>query len=104
MIVLRKIDLSDYIVETEGKQIPYRVKDSIEVALFHPDLKLNSYGLMKANKVSQKIKSAQDIILLEEADYDILKNAIEGITGFTKQDIEFVRRVLEAPEVSVKEE
>lgn len=87
----------------DGKQIPYHIKDSIEVALYHPDLKLNSYGLMKANKVDQKIKSAQDTILLEEADYDTLKMAIETITGFTKQDVEFVRRVLEAPEVEVKE-
>ena len=101
---MRKIDLTDYIVEVEGgKQIPYHVKDSIDVALFHPDLKLNSYGLMQNNKVAQKIKSAHDSILLEETEYQNLRKSVESINGFLKQDIEFVRRVLEAPEVQVKE-
>lgn len=101
---MRKIELTDYIVEVEGgKQIPYHVKDSIEVALFHPDLKLNSYGLMQNNKVAQKVKSAQGSILLEESEYQNLRKAVESINGYTKQDIEFVQRVLEAQEVPVKE-
>jgi len=104
---MRRIDLTDYEVEVlreEGKRMePYFVKDSIESMLYHPDLKLGYKQLFENDRVAQKIRSANGSILLEESEYERVRQAFEGLTGYTKHDVELVRRVMEAPEVAVKE-
>ena len=72
--------------------------------LYHPDLKLNGRDLLMAHKLADKIESCKkNFILLEEVDYQKLKKALDTVTGLTKQDVEFVQRVLEAVNVEVKE-
>ena len=43
------------------------------------------------------------VILVEEEDYRKLRQAFETIEGFTKNDMELVKRVLEAEEIEVEE-
>ena len=104
---MRKIDLSDYTVNTLTEQgekpFPYSVKQSIEIALYHPDLKLNFRDLLENDRVAQKIKQANGSILLEENEYIRVKHAFETIQGFRREDVELVKRVIEAPEVEVQE-
>jgi len=104
---MRKIDLSDYTVNTLTEQgekpFPYSVKQSIEIALYHPDLKLNFRDLLENDRVAQKIKQANGFILLEESEYLRVRLAFESIKGFRKEDVELVKRVIEAPEVEVQE-
>jgi hypothetical protein len=105
---MRKIKISDYeisIMTAEGeKTVPYLVRISLVNTLFHPDLKLNAYQLLENNKLATKIKDSEDdSILLEEYEYQKIKAAIELISGFTKDDIEFVNRILNAETVEVKE-
>ena len=104
---MRKIDLSDYTVNTLTEQgekpFPYSVKQSIEIALYHPDLKLNFRDLLENDRVAQKIKQANGSVLLEETEYSRVKVAFENIQGFRREDVELVKRVIEAPEVEVQE-
>jgi hypothetical protein len=104
---MRKINLDPYEAEletTEGlKKAPYDVRMSLSNLLFNPGLKLNSRDLLDNDRLSQKILKGNSDILLEEAEYKRLRSAIEGFNGFTKTDVELVRRVLDAPEVPVKE-
>jgi len=104
---VRKIDLSNYTIDmpTEGgmKTYPYSVKESIELAMYHPDLKLNFRDLLENDRVAQKIKSANGFVLLEESEYSRIKMVFETIQGFRKEDVELVKRVIEAPEVEVQE-
>lgn len=104
---MRRIDLTDYETEvlTEDgiKTIPYNVKESIDLAMYHPDLKLGWRELFENDRVAQKIKSANGSVLLEESEYTSIKRVFETIQGFRKQDLELVRRVLEAPKVEVTE-
>ena len=104
---MRKIDLSNYDVEVatkDGKQkIPYDVKGSMVDGMYHPELRLGSRELFENDRVAQKINSSDEYVLLEEADYQKLKLAFDTIKGFRKEDVELVKRVLEAPEVEVKE-
>jgi len=104
---VRRIDLTDYETEvlTEDgiKTIPYNVKESIDLAMYHPDLKLGWRELFENDRVAQKIKSANGSVLLEESEYTSIKRVFETIQGFRKQDLELVRRVLEAPKVEVTE-
>jgi hypothetical protein len=104
---MRKIDLTNYDVEIlteQGLEIkPFSAKIAMSAILYHPDLRLGFRELFENDKVAQKINVAQDSVLLEEAEYQKLKHAFETIKGFGKEDVELVRRVMEAPEVEVKE-
>ena len=106
---MRKIDLTDYTVEfnlpnEENKNLPYSVRKSLVEGLYHPDLRLGYKDLMENDRLSQKIKNFQgDVILLEETEWERLKGVFETIRGFTKQDVEFIRRVMNAEQVEVTE-
>ena len=101
---MRKFDVSEYEVTMEnGKTMPYRVKDSAVTILFNPDRKLSAVELLKTNALAQRIMEAEGHVLLEEADYGELKKACETVRGYGKEDVEFVRRILEAPEINVVE-
>lgn len=106
---MRKIDLSNYMVQIslptgEDNSYPYIVRKSFVEGLYHPDLRLGYKDLMDNDRLSQKIKNWEgDELLLEESEWERLKHVFETITGFTKQDVELVRRVMEAEKVEVKE-
>ena len=107
MRIMRKIDLSDYTIDMPTEQglkpYPYSVKQSIELAMYHPDLRLNYKDLMDHDRIAQKIKQADGFVLLEESEYGRVRLAFESIKGFRKEDVELVRRVMDAQEVDVKE-
>jgi hypothetical protein len=101
---MRKYDVSEYEVTMEnGQTVPYRVKDSAVTILFNPDRKLNAVELLRTNKLAGRITAANGHVLLEEADYEELKKACETVRGYGREDVEFVRRILEAPEINVVE-
>ena len=104
---MRKIDLTSYDVTIMEKDqmmtVPYDVKGSIVNGLYHSELRLGYKELFENDRIAQKVKNSNGFVLLEEAEYEKLKQAFEIIRGFTKEDVELVRRVIEAPEVSVKE-
>jgi len=86
-----------------SKEIPYNTKDSIIQLMFHPELRLGGLDLLKQNKVAEKILKAGIDVLLEEDEYGQVKRAVESFKGFTQNEVELVKRVLECPEVKVKE-
>ena len=100
---MRKINLTQYFIEVEDKKLPFDVKGSIYAALYHPDLKLAAMALLSNDRLAQKIKSAGDSILLEEAEYQKIRSAFETLRGWEVHDVELVKRVFDAEEVEVKE-
>jgi hypothetical protein len=101
---MRKFDVADYeVTMADGKTLPYRVKDSAVTILFNPDRKLSAVELLKTNMLAQKIMEGNGHVLLEEAEYAELKRACETVRGYGKEDVEFVRRILEAQEITVVE-
>lgn len=94
---MRKIVVSDYIVEGNT----YEVKRSLIVVLFHPDRKLDAFDTLKAQKIAQKIEAAPESVLLEESEYEQLLEGIKVTRGFTRNDVELIERVLNAPEVNL---
>lgn len=107
---MRKLDLSDYTVKrkTPDKanpfneieiELPYRVKDSILNLMFVPQLQLSGAELVKQNALALKIEACKEgEILLEEAEYERVKKALSTFKGFTRDDVELVTRIMEAPE------
>ena len=109
---MRKIYLENYMVKSpmpDGgfKPKPYNVKEGMVSCLLHPALKLTGRELLLRNKLATRIDEAEIVegngsILVEEADYRKLRQAFETIEGFAKNDMELVRRVLEAEEIEVE--
>ncbi|MCK9592317.1 MAG: hypothetical protein M0Q91_09960 [Methanoregula sp.] len=97
---MRKIDVSDYEVGGSGS---YPVKGTLIQLLFNPELKLSARDLIPQDAIARKIESANGTLLLEESEYQKVKAAIETVKGYGRADLEFVNRILNAPEVPVKE-
>jgi hypothetical protein len=105
---MKKIDISNYEIPVDTsdgvKKVPYDVRKSVIGLLFHPEQRLNSVELFENNKIATKIDNCEDdSILLEDAEYARLKKAIETIRGYSRDDIEFVGRILNAETVEVQE-
>lgn len=106
---MRKLNVTQYeikVLQPDGtyKEMPYNVKESIVQLMFHPDLKLGGAELLKQNKIADKILGAGIDVLLEEAEYNKVNFAVvESFKGFTKNEVELVKRVTECPVIKVKE-
>lgn len=96
---MRKIDITPYQVG-EGE---YPVRDTLINLLYSSHLRLGARALIENGLIARKIESAKDAVLLEESEYEKLKHAVETFEGYGKADFELVHRVLNAPEVPVRE-
>lgn len=99
---MKKIDVTDYIVKAGLQELPYKMRDSLVDVLTNRQLKLNGAELLRRNALCMKILDCdKDFFLMEEADYMKLKSSAETLEGFGREDMEFVRRIFEAEDVSV---
>ncbi len=103
---MRQLDLSDYSVTMPNEQgeptpSPYLVRISLVTLFMRPDLHLGAVELLLREKIALRILDGPPDLLLEETDYDKLRSAIDTYKGFSRPDVELVRRVLEAPQVEV---
>jgi hypothetical protein len=99
---MKNLDISEYPVSVEGREVKYRFRDSIVNLMFNPELRLTGLELLKQDILARKVMdSTGDALLLEDAEYARIKQAIEAFRGFGRNDVELVRRVLECPEVKV---
>lgn len=107
---MRKIDISNYtitdVVQPSGEAVenPYDFRYSIGEVLLAREQGMTARQLLAADDLFRKIRDwPDDTLLLEEAEYQVLHQAFERMTGYGKYDVELVRRVLEAQEVQVQE-
>lgn len=108
-----KIRLDTYIVQMANEAgalvpTPYKVKESLVSCFLHPALSLTGRELLLRAPLATRIEEVKIVegkgeILVEDSDYEKLQQAFETIQGFTRSDMELVRRVLEAEKVEVKE-
>ena len=95
---MKELDLTEY--EVEGLKI--KPKIALGNVLYRPELKLSARDLLTQAALVEKIETAGDTVLLEDAEYARVKKAFETITGYGRADIPLVRRVMEAPDVAVE--
>jgi len=107
-----KIDLRNYSVEVpgideEGKPKifyqEYDVKTSLITCIMHPDLELKAVELLQRDEIARKIRDSTDEVLIEDAEFGILKSSFDIIKGLTQNDVELVKRVFNADQVEVIE-
>jgi hypothetical protein len=97
---MRKISLTPYKCP-DGQD--YKLKESIVNLLFAPQLRLGARAAIENDLIARKVEAANGSVLLEEAEYEKVRAAIETFEGYSRNDLEFVRRVLEAETVAVRE-
>lgn len=106
---MRKLELKHYTVQIRNLETgkletqPYDFKDAIINLMFHPNLRLQSTALLETNILAEKILKADKEIILEEEEYNKIKNAIDSFEGFTRGEVELVKRVSECPQINIKE-
>ena len=105
---MRKLGLEHYTVKVRNETgkletQPYDFKDAIINLMFHPDLRLQSTALLETNILAEKILKADKEIILEEEEYNKIKDAIDGFRGFGRSEVELVKRVTDCPKIDVKE-
>lgn len=89
--------------DSNGKEqdVKYGLKESLVEVLFQPALKLNMYSVLKQEEIAKMIIDSGDELLLEDADYNAVKNALEKIEGLGRKDVEMVRRIKDAEQIKI---
>jgi len=107
---MRRINLKDYTEvvrdEESGKDVklPYPVKDSMVEVLLSRELGLLAREALDREDLARKIRDCPDgSILLEEEEWKKLQTAVDTIKGWCRTDLEFLHRIIDAPEVPVEE-
>ena len=103
-----KLNIKSYIVQVvtpKGqKALPYDVRKSITNVVLSPDQKLNMADLLRYSKITDRVEACEkDFILLEDADFQVIKQAFNKFMGFGQNEVELCRRIEEAQEIEVKE-
>jgi hypothetical protein len=96
---MKKIDLTPYYL---GEQ-ECSVTAGIVNLLFNPTLKLSARDLILQDALANKIEQAGKSVLLEDAEYQRIKTAIESFSGYRRGDLPLVERVLNSTDAEVKE-
>ena len=98
--VLRPNDKTGQMEPIEGN---YDVKESLVGLLFTRDLQLQARDLLERDPLGRKITEAEGpTLLLEEKEYDIIKKAVDAFKGYTRNEVELVRRVYDTKTVEVE--
>lgn len=108
MMLMRKLKIKSYnvqLVTDKGPQlISYNIRKSISNVVLSPEQKLGMADLLKFSKITDKIESCkEDTILLEETEYQVIKEAFGKFKGFGINEVELCRRIEEAEKVEVEE-
>jgi len=91
-------------MQPQIKRVLYNVWQSLANLMFGPQNHLASDGLLQRDDLARKIKDSKtEEILLEDAEYQLLASAVKGFLGYTQNEVELVKRVLDAKSVEVEE-
>ena len=111
---MRKLNLKNYTVKVRvpdkmnlGQEIeaeyPYHVKTTILNLMFNSALQLSGADVVRQNILGIKLEQCKDDeIILEEEEYERIKEAFDAFKGFSRADVELVTRINEAEVVEVE--
>jgi hypothetical protein len=107
---MRQISVKPYSVQmphpdaTTGtlvaKTVAFDVRGSMIAVLFGAGV--NGRELLKRESLAKKIETAKATVLLEEEEYQTLLTAFRAWERFGRHEVELLRRIEEAPTVSVR--
>lgn len=104
---MKEIDLTPY--EIQGHQDKFDPRIFLGEALLSPLLKLSGLDLLASFKLADKIQTCPtDKLLVDDKEYTKIKKVTDipamagAAMGFGRNEVEMVRRILEAPDVEVE--
>lgn len=103
---MRKLDLAHYYLPNAegGDPDEYDVRNTLGEVLLAADQNVSGRELLANHDLFRKLRDHPEAsILLEEPEWGRLVVAFETVTGFSKNDVELVQRVLNAEQVEVQE-
>lgn len=107
---MRRLNLENYTEIVRGEEsgkdvaLPYPVKDSMVDVLLSRELGLSAREVLDREDLARKIRDCSDgSILIEDEEWKKLQAAVETIKGWCRTDLEFLHRIMDAPEVPVEE-
>ena len=104
MSEMRKINIKNYKVELKGKLVNYSVKDTMINMILHPAHRHTGKSLLESNLLAEKFENCkEENILISEDEYSKLQHGMKIVTGWSKNEVEFVKRIEYAELVSVEE-
>lgn len=113
LLKARKINLKNYTIEVFDPKTekmvpnPYDVARSIENILCAngqlTKQRLSMPDLLRNARLGVKIKNAGKEVLIDEAEYQLVKNSFEAFQNFGINEVELCKRIDEAEIVEVKE-
>lgn len=101
---MRKLDLKNYTFSMKDQRgvtqlLPYNFKDVLVNILTHPSLGLNGPELLEIEPLSEKIEKSNLEVILTDSDYDKIIDILKRFRGFSKNDIQFVKRIYNCPSI-----
>ena len=102
-----KIDLSNYQVQDPTSETGFGtidVKDNLASMLFHTELKQGPEEMFKAKDLADKIRASGDYVLVDKIEMERIKRSYAILKGLPERFIEFLSRIKDAEEVSLKED
>jgi hypothetical protein len=104
---MRKVNLKNYTVAGKNRDgtataEPFEVREALTALCFIPAEGCKTLELLKRQKLAEKIAAAKDSILLEDAEWQRLRDALDATRGLGQGEIELVHRIVDAPEVKPK--
>ncbi|MFC1709492.1 hypothetical protein ACFL2J_05530 [Candidatus Omnitrophota bacterium] len=106
----RKLNLKAYFVQNtdpmtpDKKETEYDVKEGLANIITSPQQKHKGFRQLVFDDLARKVLNCKsDSIILEQAEYDMLHRCCDGISGYSRNDSELLRRVQDAPEVEMQE-
>uniref|UniRef100_A0A6M3LDZ5 Uncharacterized protein n=1 Tax=viral metagenome TaxID=1070528 RepID=A0A6M3LDZ5_9ZZZZ len=109
---MRELNLINYSTKVkeikDGKLLdkiePYNVKEALIAILFMPGNNVTAREAFKRQILADKIEMSNGSILLEEAEWQKLVDAADKLNNVGRNDIEFLHRILDAPQIEVKKD
>ena len=103
-----KIDTRSYTVPGPGgpdsEDFEMDVKDNMATMLFHAELKLAPEEMFKAKDLADKIRASGDYVLLDKIEMERIRRSYVLLKGLPERFIEFLSRIRDVEEVSLKED
>ena len=102
---MRKLDLTNFTFSIRDPKginqfITYQFKDALVNVITHQSVGLNGPELLEVDVIVQKIEKAGLEVILTDDDYKKIIELFKRFRGFSKNDIKFVKRVYNCPEIS----
>lgn len=89
---------------TEPQSKEFNVREAIANIITNPQQKHKGFRQITFDDLARRIVACKDdYIILDKVDFDMLYECFDNLTGYSRNDVELLRRVRDAEEVELEE-